>query len=98
MADPATSFVMKIVTGVIAAALIASFGWILKVEVGLTAARADIEDLESDIVELKDDLKDAKSIAAEVRANKVDLTRVVVTLDGIKDDVTDIKNALAASP
>lgn len=84
--------------GILAAALVGSFAWIIKVEVGQAGNRNDIDDLEREVAELKMDLKEAKTIADEVRANKVDLTRVIVTLDVMKETLRDIKDKLDAAP
>lgn len=95
MTDSKTKLdIWKIITGLLTTAVIGGFGWIIKVEVKLSQAVSDVEDLEDDIKDLEKDLADAKSIADEVRDNKIDLTAVQGIVKSIEGKVDDIKRAI----
>lgn len=82
---------MKVITGVLAAALTGSFAWIIKIESHMTQVRADIEDIEDDIGDLK---KDVSTAAQNYFNNRMDLTTVQGIVTSIDDKLDDVKRAL----
>jgi hypothetical protein len=80
-------FATSLVEKVLIAALLGSFGWIIKIESHMTRVDADIEDIE-------DEVADLEAIAKEVRGNRIDLTTVQGIVRSIEDKVDDVKRAL----
>ena len=86
-----TPMMMKIITGLLAAALMASFGWIIKIESHMTQVRADIEDLEDDVDDLEAGIAEANLHNFN---NRMDLTTVQGIVKSIDDKLDDVKRAI----
>jgi hypothetical protein len=86
-----TPMMMKIITGLLAAALTASFGWIIKIESHMTQVRADIEDLEDDVEDLESGIAEANLHNFN---NRMDLTTVQGIVKSIDDKLDDVKRAI----
>lgn len=86
--------IQKIFMTVLTAAVIASFGWIIKIETHMTRVKADIEDIEDDIKDVEADVAAALAISQKVQDNRLDLTSVQGLVQSINDKVDDIKRAL----
>jgi len=86
-----TPMMMKIITGLLAAALTASFGWIIKIESHMTQVRADIEDLEDDVDDLEAGIAEANLHNFN---NRMDLTTVQGIVKSIDDKLDDVKRAI----
>lgn len=84
----------KVLLSVLTAAVIGSFGWILKIESHMTRVTADIEDIEDDIKDIEKDVAEAMAISHKVQDNRLDLTSVQGLVQSINDKVDDIKRAL----
>ena len=82
---------MKVVTGLFATAITASFGWIIKIESHMTQVKADIEDIEDDLADLEKDVADAREGNLN---NKIDLTTVQGIVKSIEGKVDDIRRSL----
>ena len=86
-----TPMMMKIITGLLAAALTASFGWIIKIESHMTQVRADIEDLEDDVDDLEAGIAEANLHNFN---NRMDLMTVQGIVKSIDDKLDDVKRAI----
>lgn len=86
-----TPMMMKVITGLLAGALTASFAWIIKIESHMTQVRADIEDIEDDVSDLEKGVADANKNHFN---NRMDLTTVQGIVKSIDDKLDDVKRAI----
>jgi len=96
MTDSAKDLVWKILTGVLTAAVLGAFGWIVKVESELVAIESKLSRVDDDLSDLERELdKEVDEVTKIADSNRLDVVKMGTTLDSIKEKVDEIRVLLS---
>ena len=97
MTDQAKDLYWKILTGVLTAAVLGAFGWIVKVESELVAMDAKLDRVDDEVGDLEREVdKDMDEVTKTADANRIDVVKMNTTLDSIKEKVNEIRAIVAS--